>query len=166
MSGFAVSPIGAPLNEAMAALLAEIHARCFADADGADWSAMALRTILETPAACGWLASAADEPCGMLVARAAGDEGEILTFGVLPTRRRGGCGRSLMGMAARWAGEAGLARLVLEVAVSNDAALEFYRACGFAEVGRRPGYYRAGAERVDALILDAAPELVTRQTGG
>jgi ribosomal-protein-alanine N-acetyltransferase len=41
----------------------------------------------------------------------------------------------------------------LEVAVDNAAALRLYRRAGFAEAGRRRGYYERPGGRVDALVL-------------
>ena len=41
--------------------------------------------------------------------------------------------------------------LTLEVRVSNVPAISLYEKLGFAQVGRRPGYYRKPKE--DALIL-------------
>ena len=48
--------------------------------------------------------------------------------------------------------------VTLEVAVDNVRALGLYAGLGFAEVGRRPDYYRRPAGRVDALILRWRPE--------
>ncbi|MEK9661218.1 MAG: GNAT family N-acetyltransferase [Alphaproteobacteria bacterium] len=166
MTGCLIEPVSAPLSAPMTEVLAALHARCFADADGADWSATAMRTILAAPGACGWVAAASDMPCGLILARAAGDDCEILTFGVLPGSRRRGCGRLLMGEAARWASEAALVRLVLEVAVTSRAARAFYATCGFTEIGRRPDYYATSSGRIDALVLSAAPDRVLAKTVG
>jgi ribosomal-protein-alanine N-acetyltransferase len=48
----------------------------------------------------------------------------------------------------------GAGPVFLEVSAANAAALALYRAAGFAEAGRRPGYYRTpeGAA-LDALVL-------------
>ena len=48
----------------------------------------------------------------------------------------------------------GLRELYLEVAEDNASARGLYRALGFAQVGRRPGYNdRPPTEAVDALTL-------------
>ena len=45
------------------------------------------------------------------------------------------------------------ARLFLEVAADNAAALALYRTAGMAETGRRADYYRRPGGAVDALVL-------------
>jgi ribosomal-protein-alanine N-acetyltransferase len=130
-------------------LLAALHAACFADA----WSARSLAAILATPGAFGLLATEAAEPVGFILLRGAADEAEILSLGVVPAaRRRGVAGRLLAAATARLA-EAGVRRLLLEVAEDNEAARALYAAAGFAQVGRRPAYYRQGPKLTAALIM-------------
>ena len=159
----AVDPVVLPLSPGMAAIMASLHARCFAGAAGADWSALAIRTVLESPVARGWLARDEDIPCGLLFVRAAGDDCELLTFGVDPESRRRGYGRMLLHAAAAWARAAQLERLVLEVAVTNRPALALYNRIGFSESGRRKDYYRVADGRVDALLLAARPDTILNE---
>ncbi len=59
----------------------------------------------------------------------------------------------------RAAARAGARSLFLEVADGNVAARHLYAKAGFAEAGRRAGYYvRDGGAREDALILKVALE--------
>lgn len=164
MSAIRVEPVTPPLSPAMATLLGEMHARCFVGVAGADWSAPAIRTIVEATDARIWLSRATNCPAGLLLARAAGDDAEILTFGVLPERRRGGHGSALMRAAAIWARAAGLERLVLEVAATNVPAQAFYGRCGFAEAGRRRAYYATPSGREDALVMCASVAFVLNET--
>ena len=87
---------------------------------------------------------------GFVLARQAADEAEILMLAVLPAARRQGLGRRLVEACAAEAARHGATTLFLEVAAGNDAARALYRATGFAQVGRRRGYYADGA---DALVL-------------
>ncbi len=41
--------------------------------------------------------------------------------------------------------------LILEVAVDNHGAQEFYAGHGFVRTGRIPGYY---LDRIDALVME------------
>ncbi len=78
-------------------------------------------------------------PVGFVVTRAvAAGEYEILNIAVRPEFRRRGVARALIDAVG--AESSGV--LYLEVRESNESARLFYRAAGFAEVGRRPKYYR------------------------
>lgn len=165
MTTIPVAPVAAPLTPAMAGVIAELHARCFGDATGARWSAEAIRTIADIPMNRVWLSQAQTCPAGVLLARAAGDDCEILTFGVLPEQRRAGHGRALMRTAAAWAHERDLRQFVLEVAVTNSRARRFYAACGFSQTGQRQGYYGGPEGRVDAAVMAASVEAVVHATG-
>ena len=132
-----------------AAVLAAIHGAAFPQ--GA-WGAGAFQVQLEMHSVLGLL----DRRGGVLLLRVTGDEAEILTVGVVPLARRQGVGRALLREAVREAADRGASMLFLEVGIFNRAARALYRSSGFAEVGRRRGYYANGE---DALILraDLAP---------
>ncbi len=134
-------------------LLAELHGRCFAEAWGRD----AFTRLLAMPGAFGLVATAsakAPTPVGLLLARIAADEAELLTVCVDADRRGRGVGSALLQAALDHAAAAGARRVYLEVEESNGPALALYRRAGFEVAGRRAGYYadRAGARR-DALVL-------------
>jgi ribosomal-protein-alanine N-acetyltransferase len=62
--------------------------------------------------------------------------------------------RALVAASAGVASGLAAESLFLEVAADNPAAIDLYVAAGFAEVGRRRGYYsRRGYPAVDALIM-------------
>lgn len=136
-----------PATPAHAAALAFIHARAFAG--GERWGAEAMALQLGLPGAFGWIAGEG----GMVLARVAADEAEILTLAVDPAQQRRGLGARLLGQAMRTAAERGACRMLLEVGEGNEAARRLYARAGFAEVGRRRRYYRDGS---DALVLAAA----------
>jgi ribosomal-protein-alanine N-acetyltransferase len=142
-----------PLNIAMVEVAAALH-----EASGFDkpWDAHAFAELLAMPGTTGSLALVGDEPVGLALWRVAADEAEILTICTLSERRRAGAGRHLLDAAIAAASAAGARRLFLEVAVDNTAALGLYRTFGFAEEGRRRGYYRDPNGARDALILGRA----------
>jgi ribosomal-protein-alanine N-acetyltransferase len=147
----ALRPVGPFDLECLAAL----HAACFPD----PWSASAMAALLATPGCFGLLSVTADQPSGFLLARVAADEAEILSVGVLPDWRRRGIARQLLADASARVAERGARRIFLEVAADNHAARALYLREGFAQVGRRAGYYRRRNSATDALVLarPAAP---------
>ncbi len=87
---------------------------------------------------------------GHVVTAVVADTADLLRIGVRPDRQRAGGATALLAAAMREASRAGATRMLLEVAADNEAALALYRAAGFADIDRRPRYYRSGA---DALVL-------------
>ena len=88
---------------------------------------------------------------GYVLAMVLGSEGEIADIAVAPARRGTGVGGRLLDEATRALAGAGVRRVFLEVRESNEAARRLYGSRGFAEQGRRRGYYRSPVE--DALVL-------------
>lgn len=139
-SGNAISKAG-PLH---ATALSAIHSRAFPSDEF--WDERIIAGQLSQPGVFGLL----DKRGGMLLARVAADEAEVLTLAVVPERRQLGLGGALVRAAAAEALCLGAGRMFLEVSVRNQAARSLYRSLGFAQVGRRRGYY---ADGTDALVL-------------
>jgi [ribosomal protein S18]-alanine N-acetyltransferase len=153
MSGMAAppaTPVFASLTHAE--VLAAIHRAAF-PADEA-WSANVMRLQLGLPAAFGFLHLEA----GLVLARVAAEESEILTIGVIPARRGAGLGSGLLRAAMDHAALRGATSMFLEVAVTNAPARALYSKFGFQPVGLRRRYYSNGT---DALVLRSTlpPEL-------
>jgi len=125
-------------------LLATIHQAAFPPEE--IWDADAIGQQLNLPGSFALV-----EPSGgMLLGRVATDEAEILTLAVAPLARRRGVAFALLRAGMTAASERGAAALFLEVSTGNAPARALYAAAGFAEVGRRTGYYSNGT---DALVL-------------
>jgi ribosomal-protein-alanine N-acetyltransferase len=144
--GVTIRAIGVPEIPLVAAIAA--------DSLDPPWDAAAIAGILATPGSFGLLAETPATPVGVALLRVAADEAELLALGVVVARRRRGIGRALLHAGVRECRARGATRLFLEVAADNTAALALYRAAGFTDAGRRPGYYtaREGAA-VDAVLL-------------
>ena len=140
------------------AAMAAIHAACFAR----PWDESAFAQLLGDRVNLALVASCTGEsaPQGLLVARAAAGEAELLTLGVLPSARGGGLGRTLLTTAAAWCRSAGAASLYLEVEEGNDAALHLYRSFGAIAVGNQPRYYENGGDAAifSLALSDLAPD--------
>jgi ribosomal-protein-alanine N-acetyltransferase len=143
MTGEATSTFG-PVGVAHAATMAAIHRLAFPPNEA--WGVDAIALQLAMPGVFGWL----DERGGMILARVAADEMEVLTLAVAPEARRQGVGTNLLDTAMRLAVSHGARTAFLEVSVGNTAALALYARAGFTPTGRRPHYY---ADGTDALVL-------------
>jgi ribosomal-protein-alanine N-acetyltransferase len=144
-----------PSAAASAAALAALHRACFDE----PWDEAAIRELFAMPGAFAYEAGEPPSLDGLVIARVAGGEAEILTIGVRPGARGSGLGRRLLEAAAIHAAALGAEALFLEVAEDNHDALRLYESSGFYLVGIRPGYYRKGGVPVAArtLKLDLAP---------
>ena len=159
-----------PLWPDSAPAIAALHRSCMGTHDG--WTDAGMRRLLAAGAALGFSiwgpveageglitlpgdsqvfrSSSTMQPLAFILSFVAADEAEIIAFCVTPDHRRQGLGRHLLRRLMRELNEQGTDRLYLEVRASNFSARELYRHAGFAETGRRKGYY-LGAE-------DAGPE--------
>ena len=126
------------------ALMAAIHAAAFLPDEA--WSAAIFAGHLSLPGTFGFV----HEAGGIVLARAAADEAEILTIAVAPEARRRGVARALLRAAIAAAGARDAATLFLEVSAANSIARALYESEGFGQVGKRRGYYEDGT---DALVL-------------
>ena len=93
------------------------------------------------------------DAAGFALLRRAGDEEELLLLAVSPPHRRSGVGRRLLEQAMAEARGRGSQHLFLEMRDGNPAEF-LYRAFGFEQIGRRPGYYRGAADGpIDAVTF-------------
>ncbi|WPE18881.1 N-acetyltransferase [Shinella zoogloeoides] len=91
---------------------------------------------------------------GLVLARAAAGEAEILTIGVDERFGRAGLGWRLMLAALREAKMRGAEAIFLEVDEGNAAARGLYAKLGFSKVGERKAYYAAAdGSRSTALVM-------------
>lgn len=135
-----------------AADIARMHAALFPE----PWDHKAIATLLEHPGSTTMIARTGipKVSVGFVMGQFAADEAEILSIGVDSTWQRAGLGMRLVEGLERALKRAGVKRVFLEVAEDNTAARALYARQGFAETGRRKGYYaRPGASAADALVL-------------
>ena len=84
-----------------------------------------------------------------------GDLADLQRIAVLPEARRRSFGRDLLESLLATAIERGAARILLEVAASNEAAIDLYAGFGFTTIDRRRGYYADGSS---ALVMEKSLE--------
>jgi ribosomal-protein-alanine N-acetyltransferase len=145
----------APLTTQHAQRLAEIHTSAFARA----WGAFEFERLLADKAvlADGVFLSGSTAPDGFVLSRRVLDEAEILTVAMAPEARGGRHSRPLLLHHLSELMRAGVRTVHLEVEEANAPALALYRRLGFAQVGRREGYYAGGpGARAAALTMSLA----------
>jgi GNAT superfamily N-acetyltransferase len=104
----------------------------------------AARRYLANPAVLHWVATEDDVLVGslycVLLPLDTDSAGELLLYdiGVHHHWRRRGIGRRLLGEMERWMDDHGVT--VVWVLADNPAAVDFYRACGFAPEAAQPVY--------------------------
>lgn len=82
------------------------------------------------------------------------DEGHLLNISVRRDLHGKGIGRIQLDKVAALAKEKGMTSILLEVRPSNERALAVYQRYGFAQIGRRKGYYpAANSTREDAIVM-------------
>lgn len=130
--------------------LAHIHALAFSSTRA--WSAAEFRDLLDQR---GMILTGDDRAFALL--RVTLDEAEVLTIATAPEHRRNGLARAVLAQAETAVQALGAAVIFLEVAEDNDAARALYAQAGYAQIGRRPGYYLPkDAAPVAALVLRKA----------
>ena len=88
---------------------------------------------------------------GFVVARLIPPEADLESIAVAGDFQRRGVARELFSALAGVLERSGIAEIMLEVRAGNDSALGLYGCLGFAEEGRRRGYYADPVE--DAVLM-------------
>ena len=127
--------------------VAELEKLCFSQ----PWSEKSVAGELDNPLALWLVAMEGDRLAGDVGSQTVMDETDMMNLAVAPQFRRQGVGKALVNALVASLKELGSRCLTLEVRDSNGPARALYAKLGFAEVGRRRGYYRDPRE--DALIL-------------
>lgn len=95
-------------------------------------------------------------PLGFLLAWHVADELSLLDVAVAPDERRRGVGRALVDALLDYGRRQGARLVLLEVRVSNAAAIALYRAFGFEDASVRRAYYGDGEDALE-MALTLAP---------
>ena len=135
------------MNDSHVSQVAQLEKLCFAD----PWSEKSIASELTNPLSYWLVAVEGDTVAGYIGSQSVMGESDMMNVAVAPEHRRRGVGEALVSALAEVLKEQGNESLALEVRASNMPAIALYEKLGFAQVGRRPGYYRNPRE--DALIL-------------
>ncbi len=97
-----------------------------------------------------WIIEQEGIVCAFLIVQPILDECHILNLAVDPVYQRRGFASALLAHLFK---TIKAERFLLEVRVSNTAAIELYKKLGFIELSRRKDYYPTAQGREDAIVL-------------
>ncbi len=144
--GFRIQPVGRGYAKPMAA----IHAECFSKG----WSALEFESFFERAGVFAAIAYVQNKPVGFILCWIIEDVCDLLSVGVLPEFRREGMGLHLLNYGLITAKDMGAKRMMLEVNITNAAAIKLYEDNGFVRDGVRKAYYsQPDGTKADALRL-------------
>ena len=124
------------------------------DAFGTDaWSETLVDLELTAPGRVVVVSEQDDDLVGYASAAVIADVADLTRIAVRPAARRAGVARLLLDGLLDEVAVRGAARMMLEVADTNTAALGLYAASGFVEISRRHDYYGRG---LDAVVMELA----------
>ena len=127
--------------------IAQLEKLCFSD----PWSENSVRSELENDLACWLVALEGETVTGYIGSQTVMGETDMMNVAVHPDYRGKGIAQALVTALVEQLKDRGSRSLTLEVRQSNLPAQRLYEKQGFAQVGKRPKYYRNPRE--DALIL-------------
>ena len=127
--------------------IANLEKICFSD----PWSEASIASELDNPLSVWFTALEGENVIGYVGSQTVLDGSDMMNIAVSPEFRRMGVAEKLIDALISELRVRGSRCLILEVRVSNIAAISLYTKLGFSEIGRRRNYYRNPKE--DALIL-------------
>ena len=136
-----------PMDNCHVAQVAALEKQCFSE----PWSENSVASELSNPLSAWLVAMDGDALAGYVGSQSVMGESDMMNIAVDAHYRRQGIAQALVEALVAQLKEKGNHSLTLEVRISNQPAIALYEKLGFAQVGRRPNYYRNPKE--DALIL-------------
>ena len=135
------------MTDAHVSQVAQLEKICFSD----PWSEKSIEAELSCRLSLWLVALEEDKVVGYVGSQTVIDQTDMMNIAVHPEYRRQGIAEKLIAALVDELKAKGSLGLMLEVRASNLPAVSLYEKLGFAQVGRRPNYYRNPKE--DALIL-------------
>lgn len=135
------------MTQAHVAQVAQLEKLCFS----LPWSENSVTSELRNPLSLWIVAVEGETLAGYVGSQSVMGEADMMNLAVQPEYRRQGIGEKLVSVLITALAQQSVSSLALEVRASNAPAISLYEKLGFAQVGRRPNYYRNPKE--DALIL-------------
>ena len=132
-----------PWKEEDLPAIAAMEQRCFPqDA----WSSKLLEETMQAPFSWCVLAEDGGQVCGYACLYSVFDTADLMNIAVDSAFRGRGIGGALVDALHAKAKELGAERMLLEVRVSNAAAIALYKKQGYEKIAVRKGYYGNGED--------------------
>ncbi len=135
------------MTSAHVAPIAELEKLCFSD----PWSENSISGELTSRLSHWLVALEGEQVVGYIGSQSVLGQSDMMNVAVHPDHRRKGIAEALILALCQDLQTQGNQCILLEVRASNAPAIALYEKLGFAQVGRRPNYYRHPKE--DALIM-------------
>jgi len=116
-----------------------------------------IRQLIDDPETVTLVARDGERMIGFAIMTFGEERAHLVLLAVRPVCQRRGIGRRLMQWLLQSATTAGIASIHVELRADNEAAYALYRALGFAEILRLPGYYRGRETAVRMMRMLRAP---------
>lgn len=129
--------------------IASLEAGIFSD----PWSVKSIKETYENKSALILGAYQEEALIGYVIFYYVLDEGEIARIAVSPSCRRRGVAYQIFKELLQFCSQKEIERILLDVRISNEAAIAFYRKSGFSEDGIRKNFYDNPKEH--ALLMSA-----------
>lgn len=139
------------MTEADLEAVADLEAQIFS----MPWSVQGFADALRREDVLFLVASEGDRLLGYVGVYCTADEGEITNVAVSKEARRRGVGRGLLEALTEALAKRSIFRIVLEVRVSNEAAIRLYEQMDFVVAGTRKNFYEKPTE--DAYVMVREP---------
>lgn len=137
-----------PMCEADLAQIAQIEPRIYTH----PWTRGNFVDSLKAGYSCR-VVECAEELVGYGVLMVGVREAHLLNLSIAPEWQGRGLGRALLAHFIALARDDDALQMFLEVRPSNSAAISLYAKAGFRDIAVRRGYYPAGNDREDAILM-------------
>lgn len=118
-----------------------------------------VRQLIDDPDTVALLARDGERMIGFAVMTFGEERAHLVLLAVEPASQRRGIARRMAHWLLESAATAGIASVHVELRAQNEAAYAFYRALGFAESLRLPGYYRGRETAIRMLRVLRIPAM-------
>jgi ribosomal-protein-alanine N-acetyltransferase len=140
-----------------AAMLASMSRDLIEAGLGWRYRAQSVRELIDDPETVTLVARNGESLAGFGIMKFGDERAHLVLLAVRPAYQRRGIARRIIHWLVESAVTAGMASIHVELRARNTAAYTFYRAIGFAETLRLPGYYSGRETAIRMLRLLRTP---------